>query len=95
MALAILIVLNIPVFLLIGWLAFDSAAGAADTFWETIVALLKQLFVPAIVRVMFGMETTGALGLFPILGFLIACIALVIGEVWLLKTWLDWNVLRN
>jgi len=89
MLIAVLIILNIPVFLFIGWLAFDSAGSAADTFFETIIALLKQLFIPWSVRVLLGMDTTDAIGIFPIAGFLIACAFVVYGELRLLE-WLGW-----
>lgn len=78
-----LVVLNIPVFLFLAWLAFDSKEGAARTFGETIVAILQILFVPRIVRVMLDMDDEGALGLVPIIGFFIACGAIVFGEYWL------------
>lgn len=58
MLIACLIVLNIPVYLFIGWLAFDSKDNAADTFFETIVAILKQVLVPSYVRMMLGMDTS-------------------------------------
>jgi hypothetical protein len=83
MVIIILIVLNIPLFLFIGWLAFDSKAGAAKTFGETIVSLLQILLIPRIVREVLGMDDEGALGLVPIIGFFIACGAMVAGEYWL------------
>ncbi|MCX7424314.1 MAG: hypothetical protein NTW96_01545 [Planctomycetia bacterium] len=84
MVITCLVVLNIPVYLFIGWLAFDSKSDAAATFGETIVDLLKILLVPGIVRVLFGMETSGALGLIPIGGYLFACSLLTYGEYILL-----------
>jgi len=60
MVIAILIILNIPVYLFLGWLAFDSKANAADTFLETVVAVLKTIFVPYSVRVAPGMDTSGS-----------------------------------
>lgn len=87
MVIAALIVLNIPLFLFIGWLAFDSRAGAAATFGETIVALLQILLIPRIVREVLGMDDDGALGLVPIAGFFIACGAIIAGEYWLIGRW--------
>jgi hypothetical protein len=84
MLIATLIVLNIPVYLFIGWLHFDSGDNAADTFFETIVAILKAIFIPASVRVLLGVETDQSWGLFQIAGFFTACVALVYGEHWLL-----------
>ncbi|MCE9544696.1 MAG: hypothetical protein K8T25_04145 [Planctomycetia bacterium] len=82
MLIATLIVLNIPLYLFIGWVAFDSGGNAADTFLETIVNVLKILFIPWWVRMLTGMETTGAIGMFPILGYFIACGAITYGEWW-------------
>jgi hypothetical protein len=75
-----LIVLNLPIFIFLAWLAFDSKEGAAQTFGETIVAVLQIIFIPRIVRVLMGMDDEGALGLLPIAGYFIACGAIVFGE---------------
>ena len=83
--LILLIVINIPVFLFLAWLVFDTKEAAAKTIWETVVAVLQILFVPRIVRVMFDMDDEGAIGIFPIAAFFIACFAAVIGEVMLLQ----------
>jgi hypothetical protein len=78
-----LVIVNIPVFLFLAWLAFDSKEDAAQTFGETIVTILQILFIPKIVRVLLEMDDEGALGLVPIVGFFIACGAIVFGEYWL------------
>jgi hypothetical protein len=83
----ILAVLNIPVFLFLAWLAFDSKEGAAQTFGETIVAILQIIFIPRIVRVLLDMDDEGAFGMLPIAGFFVACGAIVFGEYWLLTQW--------
>jgi len=75
-----LIVLNVPVYLLLGWLAFDNKDAAADTFFETIVAILKLVLVPRVVRALLGMDTSESWGIFPIAGFLLACAGIVYGE---------------
>jgi hypothetical protein len=85
MLVACLIVLNIPVYIFIGWLAFDSKGKAADTFFETIVAVLKRVFVPSYVRVMLGMDTDDSWGIFPIAGFFLACAGIVYGEYCLIE----------
>ena len=82
----IVVVLNIPVYLFIGWLAFDSASKAADTFVDTIYALLKQLLVPRFVRLMLDWEDEG-LGLLPILGYFIACTVVTVGQLYLIDRW--------
>jgi hypothetical protein len=90
MLIATLVVLNIPVYLFIGWLAFDSKQGATDTFVDTIVELLKQLLVPRVVRMFIGMEDDDdkALGILPIAGFFIACAFVVWGEYYLIEKYL-------
>lgn len=80
MLMAALIVLNIPVYLFIGWLAFDSKTNAADTFFDTVTAVLKMILIPYSIRVMFDMDTSGSWGLPAIAGFFIACGAIVYGE---------------
>lgn len=90
----ILIFVNVPVFLFLAWIIFDTKEAAADTIWETVVAVLQILFIPRIVRVLFDMDEAGALGLFPIAGFFIFCIAAVVGEYYLLSLvlpgWFPW-----
>jgi hypothetical protein len=81
----LLIVLNIPVYLVLGWLVFDTKKDAAATFTETILAVLKIIFIPRFVRVLFDMDDSGALGLFPIGAFVFACGMLVWGEYWLVQ----------
>ena len=85
MLIAVLIVLNVPAYLFIAWLVFDTKDSAADTFFDTIVALLRIIFIPSIVRVLMGMDDTEAFGLLPILAFLLACVLLTYGEYWLLQ----------
>jgi hypothetical protein len=87
MLVAILVVLNIPVYLFLGWLAFDSKSNAADTFFETVVAILKTVLIPRIVRVLLQMETEASWGIFPIAGFLTACGLIVWGEYALIVRW--------
>lgn len=80
MLIPVLIVVNIPVYIFIGWLAFDSKDNAADTFFDTITAVLKMILIPKIVRALFEMDTSGSWGLFPIACYLFACAGVVYGE---------------
>jgi hypothetical protein len=84
---AVLIVVNVPVYLFLGWLAFDSKQNATDTFVETITAVLKTIFIPSFVRALLGMDTTGSWGLVPIGCYFAACIGVVYGEYVLLGKW--------
>jgi hypothetical protein len=83
----ILIVANIPVYLFLAWLAFDTKESAADTFLETTMAILKIIFIPTFVRYAMGMDDTNALGIVPIAGFFCACALLVYGEHQLYLKW--------
>lgn len=85
MGLAILIALNIPIYLFIAWLIFGDKENAADSFMDTTVALLKIIFIPPIVRVMMGWDDEGIGGIFEFIGFGIACAAITAGEVYLLS----------
>ena len=85
MIVAILIVLNIPIFLLIGWVVFDSKENAADTFYESFLHLLKVLFVPPIIRVLMGDETDGSFSTLSLLAYFVACAAAIGGQYMLLQ----------
>ena len=65
MLIPILVGANIPVYLFLGWLAFDNKETAASTFAETLVAVLKMLLIPGFVRVLFNMDTSGSWGRCP------------------------------
>jgi hypothetical protein len=84
MLIPILVVVNIPVYIFIGWLAFDSKDNAASTFLETITAVLMMILIPRILRVLFDMDTSGSWGLIPVAGYLAACAGVVYGEYALL-----------
>ena len=88
MLIAILIVLNIPVYLFIGWLVFDTTEDAAATFFETIVAVLKAIFIPRGIRVLMGDDDDGEWGLLPIGAFFFACGGIVYGEYYLITRFL-------
>lgn len=85
MLITTLIILNIPAYLFLAWVVFDTKEAAADTFFETIVALLRIIFIPRIFRVLLDMDDTEAFGLFPIALFLAACGLLIYGEYLLIK----------
>lgn len=78
---------NLPVCLFLGWLAFDNKDHAADTCFETIVAILKVILVPDIVRVLLDMDTSDSWGIVPLAGFFLACAGVVYGESLLLGRW--------
>ena len=75
-----LIVANIPVYLFLGWVVFDTKESAAETFFETIVAILKRILIPSIFRVFMDDDDDEAWGLLPCLAFLAACGGIVYGE---------------
>ncbi|MEL6110968.1 MAG: hypothetical protein AAFU85_33595 [Planctomycetota bacterium] len=80
----ILIAANIPVYLAIGWLLFDTSENAAETIFETAVSILWSM-VPPIIRVFFdeGADDRES-GFFEIAAFFIASIAITYGEHYLL-----------
>jgi len=89
MVIAVLIILNIPVYLFLGWVAFDSKENAGQTLAETAIAVLKIIFVPSWLRMVLGMDTEGSMGLFPIGAFLFACSMITYGE-FILLTKIGW-----
>ena len=84
MLIAALVVLNIPIYLFVAWLVFDTKDHAATTFYETAVALLQIILVPPLIRYLFGMDDDGAWGIFPVAGFFATCAGIVFGEYYLL-----------
>jgi len=80
MLIAALIVLNIPIFLVIGWVVFDDKETAAESFVAGLVHLLKVLFLPRIVRLFMGDDTDEGLSLLQVGFFFLACIAAVVAE---------------
>jgi hypothetical protein len=82
----VLAIANIPVYLFLGWLAFDTKSKAGDTFADTLVAILKIMFIPRIVRVLMGDDDDDAAwGIFPLLGFFAACAGIVYGQYYLIQ----------
>lgn len=76
----LLILANVPVYLTLGWLVFDTKDKAADTFFDTMVALLQIILIPRIIRLLLGMDDEGAYGMFEIGVFFIACAGVTYGE---------------
>lgn len=89
MFVALLIAANIPIYLLIGWVIFDSKDNAAESFWDAIVQVLKRAFIPPILRYMIweGEDEHDVGSVFQMVGFFIACIAVTYGEWYLLTTY--------
>ncbi|MFI4876652.1 MAG: hypothetical protein ACIALR_14980 [Blastopirellula sp. JB062] len=83
-----LVVLNLPIYWLIGWVMFDTTHGAVDSFWETTIAILKAVFVPRYLRVLTDDESDGDFSVFNTLFFLVSCVAVVAGEYYLLTKYL-------
>ncbi len=93
MLIATLIVLNVPVFLFLGWLIFDTKASAGETFYDTVVAIFKAILKAFLVLrlVLFLMgddDREDAWGIVPIIGFLLACAAVVYAEHYLITRFL-------
>lgn len=74
----VLIVANIPVYLFVGWLVFDTKGKAAETIFQTVLAVLRAILLPGFVRVLMGAEDEGSpWDLFLFIG---GCTAIVWGE---------------
>ena len=88
----ILIVANVPVYLLIGWLFFDeggsreSAEGAAVTLFEGIWYVARQILLPrAISGAFFGEDDDGQWAVVKLAAYFVACAAAVYGEYRLIQ----------
>jgi len=89
MLIAVLIVLNIPIFLGIAWLMFDTKENAADSFLGTVGAILTSLLFGLNVACRFVIRHDWDWDIFRCGVFLIACGLVVYGEYCLIKTlWL-------
>ncbi len=89
MLIAALVVLNIPVYLLIGWLVFDTKEDASDTLFDTVVVILKAIFMPPIVRVLRGEDLNEGMGSTLMVGaFLVACVLVVAGEYYVITQYI-------
>ena len=75
----LLIVLNIPVYIFIAWLVFDSADYAGRSFLDTVVMLLKIMFLPVI-----WFDDDQATNVFHVAAFFGGCVGVVWLEHWLL-----------
>jgi hypothetical protein len=76
----LLVLFSIPVYLVIGWAIFETGEDAKDTFFDTLIALLKIILIPRIARVILGMDDDGAYGAFPIGLFAAGCVAITYVE---------------
>lgn len=81
----VLILASTPLYLVIGWVVFDTGENAAATFWQTLVAILKMIFILPILRWALDMDTEGAEGLLPVGIFFAGCAALTYAEHLLLQ----------
>jgi hypothetical protein len=75
----ILILCCTPLYFVIAWTFFDSREHARDSFVETIVMLLKAIFIHRIVRVMLGMDEEDSLSILMVAMFIVGCIAITWG----------------
>lgn len=68
-----------PLYLLIAWAFFDDRENAKDSFGETIVELLKIIFVPRMVRMALGMDDEHSLSMYVVGLYIAGCIGLTWG----------------
>lgn len=76
--LIVLLVVNIPVYIFIGWLVFDSPGKAVDSLADYFVEILKTVFLGV---------SGDTFNLFPLFAFVVGCIAAIGGEFYLLYTY--------
>lgn len=74
----LLLILNIPVYLFLAWVVFDTPGKAADTLFDSLVELLKTMA--------FGVHGD-TFNLFPLFSFLVGCLVVTLGEIYLLETY--------
>ena len=84
MFIGILLVLNIPVFLFIGWLAFDTKGNAADSLFHSIIGIIKMLLIPNFLWALMGMDSEEGLSLLQLGGLSVACTGIIYGEYYLI-----------
>ncbi|EAQ81938.1 hypothetical protein [Blastopirellula marina] len=87
----VLLILNIPVYWLLGWIMFDSTHNAADSFWETTLAIIKAALVPSFMRAFIDSEPETDGSVFNTLFFFVSCAAVIGGEYYLLTKYV-WPV---
>jgi hypothetical protein len=75
----VLVLCCMPLYLAIAWAFFGDRENAKDSFGETIVTLLKLIFIPGIVRVMMGMDDEDSLSFYVVGLFIAGCIGLTWG----------------
>ncbi len=78
----ILLLANVPLFILVGWLVFDTKETAADSFADSLISLVYVLLVGSWVRLARDQE-----GLWEVALFLLVCAAIVYGEHFLLSSY--------
>lgn len=90
MVLLIVIALNIPLYLLLAWIIFDTPGDAAKSVSDTVVLLLKMIFIPRFMWGLLGMDETDGVSIFALFAFFVASIAMTGGELYLIdRYWFD------
>jgi hypothetical protein len=88
MLIAVLVILNLPVFLLIGWVVFDDHETAAETTIDAVWQALVRAMVPWWVAGFILGEDSDPFAILWLGFFVVACIAAVYAEyrlvVWLI-----------
>ncbi len=86
----LLLIVNVPVYFAVGWLVFDTSDYATQTIWETTVSMLKIIFIPPMVRMMFGMDDHDGVGMFHVFAFFATCVLITAGEIFLIAYLFGW-----
>lgn len=76
----ILILCNIPLYLFLAWLVFDTKSKASTSFVETLLALVVILLVPRGIGAFLGRDESNPYGILDVGFFFAGCGMLIYGE---------------
>jgi len=93
MFIAMLIVLNIPLYLLLGWILFDTSKTVTGTVVERVLSILKGIGQATLMGLYsddddddeyFESRHFDIFNAFPAFAFYFTCAAITYGEYWLI-----------
>lgn len=87
MLIALLIVGNIPLFLLLGWLFFDNKENAADTIFEALKQQTEHILLPRWMWPFLDPEESDPFATLKLAIYCVACLAAVYAEYRLVVWW--------
>jgi hypothetical protein len=85
MLLALLLILNLPVFLFVGWIVFDTKDDAAETAKIGIIELLMEMVCLLTSRFRWWGDSEVSGSAYTMLGFFVACTLIVSVEIYFIN----------